>query len=696
MPHGGTEGILGEEPTAQIYHEAFSNDLLPALDALRSAYEGGAGKSFNLGDLSPESLAALQKYLKQVKAQMPGAKLATLRYGEIKRDAALLNYNRRRGAGKVLDFFAPYRFWMTESAGQWFQRAIDKPAWLSNYYRLQQAGKTYQSNEPDRLKGKIRIPIPGMPEWAGDGLYVDPGKTIFPFANFFTPLERLQQEQTGQVRSAEYIIRRWMSDESVKEEDATQAIETHSGTTWERALAQAVKESDAEMANPLDFIGAVLGPAFYLSAPLNALGIAIPGISKGNKDAISPTPAMRTAQNMQSAMDGTPWQGVGDALGLLAKPEEWAREKLGMSKMGKMGDIDLFQYYVDRQLANMVAEGYPLKLAQVATLERQGPMYDEAVKRVQQEQVFKQQGMGSLYFAVRGNINALNPAMLFSGGLLPDGELEIRGDKTAYNDAWDAYKAGDKQALTKFFDDHPEYEARLGLYDKPEERLRQFVISEIWDKYMGLDRYSRKAAGDALGEDFKTSFLDKETRAPENVSMDTLAMWAKLLNGYVPGSEKMPPTGISPETMQTQPAQVPDPAFSAAVSSYYDQRDAKFPNYYDIQNGYYALPEGSTERKAYLLKHPELAKYWDWNREYKRTHPEAQLVSDMSARKVDLTQFNDLLMQQIAWYVTAGVPLTTGGYAELRRVWEKEGRPSGNVKVWLDAVIKPNMLMTQP
>lgn len=683
LPVGGMAGTDGYVPEAQIYDEAFSKHLIPALEAMRSAYMAGGEKQFKFGDLDSNSLAALQKYLRQVKSEMPSAKLSTLRWGEIKRDAALLNYTRRTKAGQVADAIWPYRFWATNSASQWAMRAIDKPTWATNYYRLRQAQQTYQTNEPDRMKGKLRIAMPGLPAWAGGGLYVDPLKQLFPFANLLTPFESMQREAVGQDRNAEYIIRRWMRDGNVDETTATQALTEHTGNTWERAMTQVKQETTAEIANPLDFMNVLMGPALYITAPLNALGIKTP-FSSGDPKDISPLPITRTGQNIKTALSGTPFEGIGNAAGLLAKPEEWIRNKAGLSQFGGWGD-----YYIDRQIANLVAEGYPLKLAQVATNERQGPIYDEAVRRVQQEQMLKQTGTSALYFAARGNMNAINPALLFSGSLLPQGELEIRGDKEPYNKAWEAYKAGDKQALTNFFNEHPEYEARLALFDTPEERLRQFIISEIWDKYNSLDRYAKNEASNTLGNDFKTSFRNKETRAPENVKIDQLALWAKLLNGYVPGSELKPLGGVSPQTYNQEPAQLPDPKFSGVMTDYYNERDSRYPDYYIQGNEYYALPERSASRKTYLLKHPELVKYWDWNRAYKEQHPEIQLVNDMKAREVDLSTFNSLLIKQIKTLSISGVSLTPGAEKMLYQQWIDAGKPGSNADEWLKTAVLP-------
>src|SRR3990167_4678215 len=95
---------------------------------------------------------------------------------------------------------------------------------------------------------------------------------------------------------------------------------------------------------------------------------------------------------------------------------------------------------------------------------------------------------------------------LFPAGLFPSGELKLRGLKAEYDAAGDRFNAGDEDAINKFFDDYPEYETRLALFDEPEERLRQFLVSEIWDRYTQLEPQNKGRAADLLGEEFEQSF----------------------------------------------------------------------------------------------------------------------------------------------------------------------------------------------
>jgi hypothetical protein len=111
-------------------------------------------------------------------------------------------------------------------------------------------------------------------------------------------------------------------------------------------------------------------------------------------------------------------------------------------------------------------------------------------------------GAALLNQAASGNIGgALQaiPTLIFSGSLFPEGELKLNGLKDDFAKAMQDRQRGDDQAVNKFFVEHPEYEARLALNDEPEERLRQFLISEVWDRYSSLESANRKAAADPWG-----------------------------------------------------------------------------------------------------------------------------------------------------------------------------------------------------
>jgi hypothetical protein len=145
----------------------------------------------------------------------------------------------------------------------------------------------------------------------------------------------------------------------------------------------------------------------------------------------------------------------------------------------------------------------------------------------------------------------------------------------------------------------------------------------------------------------------------------------------------------------------PDVAQSAQV--FLDLRKEQFPNYYWMQNLYYAIPEG--DRQAFLRGFPELKNYWEWKDKYIEANPLVGVyLDDQKARYVgsDATDYawalaeqpNDDLIKgfdaELALAVgmyALGNPLSEGAKAELTRIWTGLGRPGGNFDIWLKAYL---------
>lgn len=140
----------------------------------------------------------LRQYMRQVQNEMASAKLATMKWGEHKRDEALLNYNKRYGIDRYMEAVYPYQFFYTRSLAGWAARALDKPAWFANYARIKRQQERYERDMPERLRGKIKIPLPWMPDLMGDALYIDPLSNLFTPANYLKPFERMQRDTNMQ------------------------------------------------------------------------------------------------------------------------------------------------------------------------------------------------------------------------------------------------------------------------------------------------------------------------------------------------------------------------------------------------------------------------------------------------------------------------------------------------------------------
>ncbi|RME33706.1 MAG: hypothetical protein D6794_11325, partial [Deltaproteobacteria bacterium] len=527
---GALDNLAGVVHDSQVLDEGWANYVRPAFDALRKRVrEDGGARGKGLPDwaqrLNAEQQAQLRAWGGQVRQAMAQGKVTANNYGRAKRDMALLNYGRRYGVDDFANIVWPYQFWYTRSAINWMLRAVERPAWLANYARWQRFLKRKEEQFPSRLAGKVRIPAPWLPKWAGGGVWVDPMSKVFPFGEFMRPMDNAMQGMTMTRRNAEWAIEQMVRDGQVSRADAAEALRTHKGPVWEQAMAQA-RLLAQQRGDPLGFLGLLTSPALYLTIPA--------ALMSGKAEKIQPLPLTRTLQAYSTALgfDARKF----DLEGVL-------RRKYGLSEFGEWGN-----YYVDRQLANMAADGeITADEARAAMVQRRGPVYDEAMRRVQVEMMLRTPGAAPVYAARRAALGEAQAsdvvaAILFGylpAGIFPTGELKLRGLQKEYEAAREAYNNGDEQAFKKFFSEHPEYEARmmLRLWDKPEERLRQFLIDTVWERYAALPKVRREEAAQAFGPMFGDAFLDSETRNYDAIPTEALQAWAQFLGaGDIGGS----------------------------------------------------------------------------------------------------------------------------------------------------------------
>lgn len=668
-PVGGTPAA---EPWGDAIDELNTESARPLLRQIREDYQQQLRGSRLRGvkGLNPEGQQAVGKYLRQVESDMASTKYAAMGYGEQMRDASLLNYNRRYGFDNYLGLAMPYQFWYTRSMMNWARRMIDRPSWFGMYARLQQMQEKQAKNMPTRLKGKSRIPAPWLPDWAGGGIWSDPWAKIFPFKQFGQPIEQLASDKNMIDRRAESILMEMVEAETISEGERQQALATRTGEAWEQARAQAQVDLDKND-SPASLVTNLVQPALWWTA--------LDAVASGKPEKISPLPITRTAQAVRTATAGTPVAGLGRIAGLFAAPEEAIRKNAGLSQFGQWGD-----WTVDRMLSNMAADGTTSAAeAKRAMIERnpQDPIYAEAVRRVEYEQMLRVPGAATLQQAASGNLaGAVQslPTLLFPGGLFPEGELRQRGLKAEYDAAWKRYKAGDDTAITRFFDENPEYEARLALYDDPEGRLQQFLVNEIWDGYYKLSRPNQQKARQLLGQRFEDSFMNKETRAYDAIPTEQLAMWSRMLKGMVPRTEETEAVTSLPEEAIPQPDYW-SPEISAGIEAYQEERRRLHPSYYMLQEQYYNLPKG-TARRSFLKRFPQLKEYWQWKADYKEQHPELApyfeqpTVDETGASPQEVSQVSSPLARALLTYSLGGAQLSSGAKAELLRLAGQAGR----------------------
>jgi hypothetical protein len=750
---GAADGLQTQAPIADILDNGYTTRVKPILDGLKRYYLSPDSrlpetiKDLNAA-LPVDVVRELRSYLGKVYGQMTDTKLAAIRYAEMRRDAALLNYNKRYGFDNVVGFGLPYEFWYTRNALNWALGAIDNPLWMATYANLRrmQRNTIQTAGFPTRLADKMKVSIPFLPEWMGGGIYVDPLRQMFPFEQLARPWEQAQKDTDAITRRAEYNVQQMVHDEEISETDAQAAIQDHAGLIWEKAYAQAKLDTDSDTANPYEFINLMMGWALPIQWAYYGL--------TGQKDKINALPITRMVNAVTSGLGMNKGRGIN-----LEGP---IRRTLGMPELNQYDD-----YRVDRMLANMAAEG--LITADDATramLDRTGPAFLQAQQRVAQ--------MGTWsYFGA--------PAAL---DFFPEGEATQRALQGEYQKALEAWMKDEKStAMQDFFDKYPEYEARMALYRDPESRLKQFMISEVWNKYRQLPDLYQKQMRDQLGDQFNDAFINKETRSYESINTQTLSMWAQVMGSILPAAAgtipEAPVTLASPEVAKAYqdfrdtvnqkwpnvysaldiyyripPGKVQD-AYAKKhpeIDAYYkfrnayfaanpeiipyatgeesavagakpeiqqlyyvfmSSRDQQFPGVMQLQDQYYNLPAGS-QRTAFRKQNPMLANYWDWRREFMRQYPqtipylmsveslaETVLNEQISTPAIgvgttqavaapqELQEFTPALLRALLGYYQADQPLSAGAQKELRRIWTQAGQPAGDLTIWLEQVVKP-------
>jgi hypothetical protein len=677
---------------------------LMAADAETPAVRGLGGK-----DVDPATLALLDKYLGQVSGAMGKAKQQSMRWGEIKRDAALLNYSDRRQYNDYLSVLAPYEFFMTRSMAAWAARALDHPSIIANYLRTKRLLETAVTSKgtPTRLQGQARIPTPFLPDWMGDNLYFDPMRIGLPLQSFTDPWTTWGENQAKVDDRAYKTLDQWVADETVSATDADAAIAAKSGALWDKAVAYVKSQDKSLDKDALDLGMSIVSPHLPLKIALDAL--------RGKSEGMSQLPITRYARALSIAA------GVGGDSGV--NLEEGIRRANGLPILDQWAD-----YRIDRELANMAAEyalkpdGTPVTVDEVqqAMISREGVVYEMATIREAQQSMVKSLPLGQIFKTpieqVPEGLLTMALVTMFGQGVnvLPEGETRQRSLAEKYKLFKAAYSAeanGDKSPMTAFLADHPEYEARLSLYDNKEERLRSFLAGKVWEKWAVTPRAYKQDLQQAFGQEFTTAFLEKTTRAYDSIPLDTLTRWANTLGVLVPGDPKSNPL----------PVQWTDPATAKAVEAYYADRQTLFDwpavsaqlnEYYDIdptekvtyQIGVYKsgkkkgqpIYKSVTKKNIYMDQHPELGAYFDWSANFKKDNPGVQAYIDESATlrgpespysdsqwaEMGYTIPKELAPIAQAWIFSGRQPNASSKKA-LTVVWEKNGKPYGALDKWL-------------
>lgn len=260
------------------------------------------------------------------------------------------------------------------------------------------------------------------------------------------------------------------------------------------------------------------------------------------------------------------------------------------------------------------------------------------------------------------------------------------------------YEDGVKGAMSKFFDEHPEYEARLSLWKDPNERMRQFLISSVWEAWNNATKIEKKVATEQLGNTFGDAFINKETRSYDSIDTETLAYWSRIFKARTPETAPKSPQGA---------LNLPDQKTQDAVNQYYETIKTDFPNVYGMQTMYYNFPEKSAQRKQFLAMYPTLKEYWTWRKTYQREHPEVIPFVDSQETlansylkgmggaldtntaqgpqitQAEVSEITGPLVTALSQYWLNGKQLSSGAEREVRRILKLSKRPL-NYQQYLD------------
>ena len=620
-------------------------------------------------------------------------------YAKAQTDHALLNYSEKRGVDMLLQTIFPFQFWYTQSMMEWARQIALEPRILSWWAKRKElARRTGTHNLPSRFAGRYQILARWLPEWAGDSIWINPWTNMFGPVTLSQPISNLQYMSKSSSQAAKRLLQDKMRQGIITQDQYNEAV-TKGGALWLDALMEA-RQNSGEEVDPMSMVSTFMQPAPWFTIPYYLVNYW-----QGDKTAaekITPMPLQLYGNAISGQFPEGPLRVVGDIISTIGgEPfQKW----IGNDEWGYLTD-----YYINSRIAEMVVtDGINPEDAELAMIEQKGPIYDEARRRTNEILSYRYPGsaLAQVIQKVQEDKNAnwmmylpsAFVATLFPAGIFPPGEMEERGLSDDFSDAYRQFLMGDNEALEEFYNENPEYGIRQSLFKDPDQRLKGWLINNIWDSYMALPQANRSLLKSELGEDFETYFVNKETRNYDEVDVDTMVQWARKLKAKVP---ETPETEASLGETITEP-RLYRPEVAQAAQQWYDYVNQKYPDYYWLEDVYYSLPEN--ERNMFLMKNPQLEMYWHEKEYARQQNPLLDAYfTDRSERYIDvdeellvpqekalveanISKLDDQLGIAIGLYMYSGQKISGGAEAELRRIWKSYGAP-GDFWTWLDAYL---------
>lgn len=664
------------DPVAEAHHQMVYEDIEPILKEFKRLFPQKVNDALmgqNYSSLSADTKELLRQYIDvDVRQDMMNTKYKAAKAGEMMRDAALLNYNKRYGFDNVLSLLCPYQFWNTRSFMNWMRRIGTKGGkFWRRYARLKELEERNQKEFlPSRVSGMIGLYVPGLADWMGDAFFVSPNQFLV-VPEFIDPFLDFQKGKNAVTATAKRLLQEKVDKKEISYEQYMTAINPETqkdDPVWQEAYAEAQLEQGG--GNEFeDLTRKYLG----LSLPLSIAE----AVYEGDPSKWSQWPMTRLGTAFRSVV-GNNFVGKG-VQAVLSAPEKALRKAVG-DEMFAYNEFGSFgEYYIRQQVFDMLIEGRiePQDALQ-ASIEKDGnKIWEEAADRQREEILVKMQG-GAVINAMKKMAKDLTSgeaddsfkddffylltsiaSSMTSKQIVRDAEQTWR-DRNIELSA--TYENNDKEARDAFYKENPDHRYNsLRWESDPEQALRKYCYQTIMSRWFELDDADKRQIEMSFDSDFKNYVLDSETRAIETMNLNKLVGYAQALNGNVPylATDKLSTANAEKYNIIQIPQTEKD-----SYNIYREERDRLYPGMVDVNSFYYKLP--AEERATFKKMYPGLDDYQQWDYKYKKAHPEVKIfnsrVSDyydmLEAEKV-CASLDSLTMKALTQAALSGKELDT-------------------------------------
>ena len=628
------------DPGAMANQEVLYRDILPLMDKVKDRYESDLlnAQTQKLGNVDEFTRGLVRSYLENVVASdLSNTKYKAMRYGEMLRDVALLNYSDRYGFDNFLTMIAPYQFWMTRSVNQWIKRMGSHPRLYSHYQRVKEIEEKNEKDYlPSRLVGKMGFPMPGWLSYLGGRTFINPSQ-LLPLNTFLEALENIDDNKHVAEKKTVTLLEEQLNANEITWEQYQEAINTKQGSVWEAAY------SEASMGEDLDPNVATLWNTYFSpNMPYTWLKAYYAGT--GNKLSHLPITNVGNATAQLISRMAPENQGFQKAAEItrdvFSAPERALRNIFGFEykEFGAYADS-----LIERRLRAMLTDNdISYDDWHAAILERDGnPAYDKAVEDVRQELSLKVPGYGfasGLTDATKAliqklfknddepigdkwlNVLAQIPLSAFGQYTFAQGE---ETERRAYDEQQEAYRQRESgenpNAVNEFYEKYPA-RSTYKITNKPTQELKErYALADIiTNAYYDMDATERKNFTDQIPH-FYDAIINPETKAIETIPMEDLAAYAKVLNGSLPYAT-MP--ALKDKVVPDLKYIPLEDSVHTELNEYYAYKDEHFPGINTAQSYYYSL-EDKKSQDEFKRGFPLFAQYQKWDKAWKDEHKDA-------------------------------------------------------------------------